>query len=94
MQMDIRLEFEHAYRHPASRLSHSEGFATMTCDALERPERKALLPRELMSGLASGVRTLMRPSYPRLDIGAVSDHMKRDMGFMDGRPPRLDDEGL
>ncbi|WP_131821012.1 hypothetical protein [Ensifer sp. LCM 4579] len=66
----------------------------MTCDALERTEGKALLTRELMSRLASGMRALMRQRYPRLDIGAMSDHMKRDMGFMDGRPPRLDDEGL
>jgi hypothetical protein len=60
----------------------------MTCDALESTETKSFSSRELISRLASGLRALVRPRYPRLDVGVVSDHMKRDMGFMDGRAPR------
>ncbi|MEK1928254.1 MAG: hypothetical protein AAAC47_00410 [Pararhizobium sp.] len=34
----------------------------------------------------------LRPGYPKLDLGAMSDYMKRDMGFMDGRDPRQDSD--
>jgi len=63
----------------------------MTCYALEGSERKPLLSSRLISGLVSGLGALMRPRYPRLDAGTVSDHMKRDMGFIDWGAPRRED---
>ncbi|HTO33833.1 MAG TPA: hypothetical protein VL202_22065 [Pararhizobium sp.] len=32
----------------------------------------------------------LRPSYPRIDLEIMSDYMKRDMGFLDGRDPHRD----
>ncbi|MBP1861166.1 hypothetical protein J2Z75_004694 [Rhizobium herbae] len=34
----------------------------------------------------------LRPSYPKLDLEVMSDYMKRDMGFMDGRDSRQDSD--
>ena len=34
----------------------------------------------------------LRPSYPKLDLEVMSDYMKRDMGFMDGRDPHEDSD--
>ncbi|NRP70242.1 hypothetical protein ILFOPFJJ_01121 [Ensifer psoraleae] len=62
----------------------------MTCDALEHPERKVFLSIDPISRLAS---VLFRPN-PELDIRILSDHMKRDMGFMDWGAPRREDEML
>ncbi|WP_157211947.1 hypothetical protein [Sinorhizobium sojae] len=88
------MELEHRYRHPASQLHSSATGATMTWDALESTGTKALLPNRLLSGLVSGLALLLKPRYPRLDVGTVSDHMKRDMGFMDGRAPRKEGDVL
>ncbi|WP_180941521.1 hypothetical protein [Sinorhizobium mexicanum] len=66
--------------------------ARMTCDALEITERKPFLSSDLILRFASGALGLVRSCYPRLDIEALPDHMKRDMGFMDGRSPLQDDE--
>lgn len=32
----------------------------------------------------------LRPGYPKLDLEVMSDYMKRDIGFMDGRNLRPD----
>lgn len=40
--------------------------------------------------LSSGIRHLLDLLRPRLDLDSLSHHLKRDLGFADGRlpPPR------
>jgi hypothetical protein len=64
----------------------------MDCQAIEKYE---LIQYNRVEGwrqrLSIALHSL-RPGYPKLDLGAMSDYMKRDMGFMDGRDPRQDSD--
>ncbi len=64
----------------------------MACDILETTERKPLSAFEPVSWLVSAARALMRSRHSRLDVDALSDYMKRDLGFMDWGEPRHEDE--
>ncbi|WP_183741852.1 MULTISPECIES: hypothetical protein [unclassified Rhizobium] len=62
----------------------------MDCQAIEAnhsPAREALITtviRRLARGIGSRV--------PRLDIEVTPDRIKRDLGFLDGRDPRYEDD--
>jgi hypothetical protein len=64
----------------------------MDCQVIEQYEEKSI---SRVSGwrswLAKALYSL-RPSYPKLDLEVMSDHMKRDLGFMDWRDPREDSD--
>ncbi|OBZ93187.1 hypothetical protein ADU59_22210 [Pararhizobium polonicum] len=64
----------------------------MDCQAIERyqpmPERRTEGWRSMLARLLYS----LRPNYPKLDLEVMSDYMKRDMGFMDGRDPRQDSD--
>lgn len=64
----------------------------MNCDAIEQaaPQRSfpvLLLAANWFARLA-GNDCLM----PRLDLEATPDRIKRDLGFLDGREPRYEEE--
>jgi len=64
----------------------------MDCQAIERYQA---MPQRRMQGwrfLVAHMLHALRPSYPKLDLEVMSDYMKRDMGFMDGRDPRQDSD--
>jgi hypothetical protein len=85
MQMKVRLEFHHLSAHPASNGLNFRGF-TMTCIADQGPAG-ALQFRapSLWHKLSVAFRWRTRARLPRLDPRELSDHMKRDLGFLDGR---------
>ncbi|MBW9055182.1 hypothetical protein [Rhizobium mesosinicum] len=62
----------------------------MDCQAIEAsrsPAREALITtviRRLVRGIGSRM--------PRLDIEVTPDRIKRDLGFLDGRDPRYEDD--
>lgn len=64
----------------------------MDCQAIEEsrsPIREALFTsiiRRLARGIGSRV--------PQLDMDVTPDRIKRDLGFMDGRDPRYEDDRL
>lgn len=64
----------------------------MTCDTFERTERKPFLSREPVVRLTAALFGGLVAPKPMLDVNALSDHMKRDMGFMDVHSPHGDDE--
>ncbi|MBL3684839.1 hypothetical protein CN934_23545 [Ensifer sp. MMN_5] len=68
--------------------------AQMSCDTLEYTERKPLLSLNGAMRLAASALRRVRGRSARLDLESTSDYMKRDLGFMDGREPRPDDEIL
>ena len=63
----------------------------MTCDVIEHTERKPLLSLDAVVRLTSTLFGRAVVAKPVLDVNALSDHIKRDMGFMDGRGPYGDD---
>ncbi|MBD9648110.1 hypothetical protein IB267_07055 [Ensifer sp. ENS09] len=66
--------------------------AEMTCDNYEHTERKPFLSFEPVTRLVAGLFGGLVAAKPTLDVNALPDHIKRDMGFMDGRGPYGDDE--
>ena len=64
----------------------------MTCDTYERTERKAFLSFEPVARLTAALFGGLVAPKPMLDVNTLSDHIKRDMGFMDGRDPRQDSD--
>ncbi|WP_429816296.1 hypothetical protein [Ensifer sp. B1-9] len=66
--------------------------AEMTCDTFERTERKPFLSFEPVVRLTAALLGGLVAPKPMLDVNALSDHMKRDMGFMDVHSPHSDDE--
>jgi hypothetical protein len=61
---------------------------------LEYAEGKPLLSfGGAMRFAASAVRR-MRGRSLKLDLESTSDYMKKDLGFLDGRMPRCDDQML
>ncbi|WP_112812119.1 hypothetical protein [Ensifer sp.] len=59
----------------------------MTCDVIEHTERKPLLSLDAVVRFTSSLFRGAVASRPVLDVNALPDHIKRDMGFMDGRGP-------
>ena len=60
----------------------------MDCQAIEKYQS---IPEIQKAGWRSWLLRLMRgPSlqYPPLDLEVMSEYMKRDLGFLDGRDPR------
>ena len=57
---------------------------TIECGAIVT-ERKASAIARLLSRMVAAWR---RPRRNRLDIDEMSDWMKRDLGFLDGRGPK------
>jgi hypothetical protein len=89
MQTVVRLEFEHVYADAAITFTETQGTA-MDCQVIEKHES---MPRYRAGGWRSVLARMLRgfrPGYPKLDLEVMSDHMKRDMGFMDGRDLRHD----
>ncbi|MEI2300144.1 hypothetical protein [Ensifer sp. MJa1] len=66
--------------------------AEMTCDTYEHTERKPFLSLEPVSRLVAALFGGLVAPKPMLDVNALSDHMKRDMGFMDVHSPHAGDE--
>jgi hypothetical protein len=64
----------------------------MQCQSIEKYE--TILPSRTDGWRLRLSKALhyLRPGYPKLELGAMSDYMKRDMGFMDGRDPRQDSD--
>ncbi len=63
----------------------------MTCDVIEHTERKPLLSLDAVVRFTSSLFRGAVAAKPVLDVNALSDYIKRDMGFMDGRGPYEDD---
>jgi hypothetical protein len=52
-------------------------------------------PRSLMLRMMlNASRSIVRSRYPRLDLDAMSNYMKRDLGFMDWSPPHYEDDSI
>ncbi len=64
----------------------------MDCQAIEKYEVRSPNVIERVRHAVSRGFTLMRPGYPKLDLEVMSDYMKRDMGFLDGRDPHRDND--
>lgn len=64
----------------------------MTCETFEHTERKPFLSLEPVGRLAAALLGGLVATKPMLDVNALSDHLKRDMGFMDWRGVHEDDE--
>ncbi|APO73002.1 hypothetical protein AM571_CH00145 [Rhizobium etli 8C-3] len=61
-----------------------------TCrnDVAEDTSTQAKFPQSLMLRMMlNASRNLVRSRYPQLDLDAMSDYMKRDIGFMDWIQP-------
>ncbi|WP_455270714.1 hypothetical protein [Rhizobium herbae] len=89
MQTVVRLELEHVCAHAAITFRKTTG-AAMDCQAIERyqplPQTRKAGWRFWLAGLLRG----LEPKYPSLDLEVMSEYMKRDLGFLDGRDPRED----
>jgi hypothetical protein len=85
MQTKVRLEFHHFPAHSASNGWNLRGLA-MTCIVDQAPAG-ALQYREpsLWHKLFMALRRRMARRLPRLNPRELSDHLKRDLGFLDGR---------
>ncbi|KQV29871.1 hypothetical protein ASE23_08860 [Rhizobium sp. Root73] len=87
----VRLELEHVCAHAAITFTKTTG-AVMDCQAIERYQP---MSRKRSEGWRSVLARLLcgfQPRYPRLDLEVMSEYMKRDLGFMDGRDPREDSD--
>ncbi|OAP38124.1 hypothetical protein AU381_21255 [Sinorhizobium glycinis] len=66
----------------------------MSCDVLEYADRKPLVSFSGAMRLAASALRRMRGRNLKLDLDSTSEYMKKDLGFLDGRMPRRDDEML
>jgi hypothetical protein len=64
--------------------------AVMDCSAADTYVEPAASPLRRLFNFAASV--LAPRAYPELDLDAMPDHLKRDLGFTDGRDPRYEDE--
>lgn len=62
----------------------------MDCQAIEKYEVRSPSWFERVACSVRNGLARLRPGYPRLDLEVMSDYMKRDMGFLDGRDPHRD----
>ena len=62
---------------------------------VEDTPRHTRYPQSLMLRMMlNASRRMARSRYPRLDLDAMPDHMKRDLGFMDWSPPHHCDDSI
>lgn len=62
---------------------------------VEDTPTQARYPQSLMLRMMlNASRGMVRSRYPRLDLDAMSDYMKRDLGFMDWSPPHYGDDSI
>lgn len=66
----------------------------MTCDVLEYAERKPFLTFAGARRFASSALRRIGGRSLKLDLESTSEYMKKDLGFLDGRMPRCDDDML
>lgn len=64
----------------------------MDCQVIEVYEEKPIIRASGWRSLLAKALYSLRPSYPKLDLEVMSDHMKRDLGFMDWRDSREDSD--
>jgi hypothetical protein len=90
MQTVVRLELQHFSRQTATISSNHQG-DVMDCQTIEErsPTREGLLTITIRR-LARGIGSRM----PQLDMDVTPDRIKRDLGFLDGRDPRYEDDRL
>ncbi|ACP26148.1 hypothetical protein NGR_c23900 [Sinorhizobium fredii NGR234] len=88
------MEIEHLRRHAASQLQCLRMDVWMTCDVLEYAERKPLLSFGGARRFAASALRRMGGRSLKLDLESTSEYMKKDLGLLDGRMPRRDDEML
>jgi hypothetical protein len=83
MQIKVRLEFHH---FPAQAASNGWNFrgSTMTCIA-DRATANAAHPRKKSFWRRVARLLRRRKRLPKFDPRNVSDHIKRDLGYLDGR---------
>ncbi|MGF6176631.1 hypothetical protein [Ensifer sp. 4252] len=72
--------------------SQDEQVIKMTCDVLEHTERKPVLSLDAVVRFTSTLFRGAVAAKPILDVNALSDHLKRDMGFMDWHGAHEDDD--
>jgi hypothetical protein len=89
VQAVVRLELHHFSLQTAIISSNHQG-DVMDCQAIEENRSVA---REAL--IATFVRRLLRgigSRMPKLDMDVTPDRIKRDLGFLDGRDPRYEDD--
>ncbi|MEF0938566.1 hypothetical protein [Rhizobium sp. BR 362] len=65
----------------------------MDCYAVEQMNTRPSAPARLLETLAQIFAGGAEPS-PHLDLDEMPDRLKRDLGFLDGREPRYEDDRL
>ncbi|AEG56246.1 hypothetical protein Sinme_4579 [Sinorhizobium meliloti AK83] len=66
----------------------------MSCDTLEYTERKPILPANGIIRFAASALRRIRSRSLSLDLESTSEYMKKDLGLLDGRMARQDDDML
>ncbi|RVP56672.1 hypothetical protein [Sinorhizobium medicae] len=66
----------------------------MSCDVSEFAERRPLVPLGGVVRLAASALRRMRGHSISLDLDSTADYMKKDLGLLDGRMARQDDDIL
>jgi hypothetical protein len=66
----------------------------MSCDVSEFVERKPSSAASWIIRVAASALRRMRGRRLRLDLESTSDYLKKDLGLLDGRMPRMDDDML
>lgn len=66
----------------------------MSCDVSEFAERRPFIPLGAAVRLAVAALRRMRGRSISLDLDSTSDYMKKDLGLLDGRMARRDDDIL
>ncbi|RVH27415.1 hypothetical protein VPK21_001599 (plasmid) [Sinorhizobium kummerowiae] len=66
----------------------------MSCDLTEFTERKPILPLNGIIRFAASALRRIRGRSLSLDLESTSEYMKKDLGFLDGRMARQDDDLL
>ncbi|KQY15308.1 hypothetical protein ASD31_07965 [Rhizobium sp. Root482] len=83
------MELHHFFAHPAIMFTKEIG-AVMDCQAIEKYDVPKVSWFERALKAAMDALTARPPKYPRLELEPMSNYMRRDLGFMDGRAPRED----
>jgi hypothetical protein len=89
MQTIVRLEQQHFLSQLANHRSNVVRFI-MACSA-ETPHRTATIWETWLPPLVALFGNAKRAAAPRLDVEALPDHLKRDLGFLDGRTSYRED---
>jgi hypothetical protein len=83
MQIKVRLEFHHFPEQAASNGWNFQGM-TMTC-IIDQAPADAAQPRQKSFWRRVAGLLRRRKRLPKFDPRHVSDHIKRDLGYLDGR---------